>query len=271
VARPRIRNAQGPPVSSSLRPQPVPEPSSAPPSAPPSEPAEEAPEPDPVPELTNEPVRSVSMPSLQPLGAPAPMDASPFAASLGFLRREPPEFRAQRESQARRDAVKLLRANYRSSLEGMGLKFREEPPWPPKEKSVEYLPVAGKASPLSQMPYVPQKEKFAKEAASSIMSSSSRRPGRKTHRQETVSTMRDFGRGHMAGPYTIGQIYQEVEADVHHRFPADVRAISGRLGPAILGPGTTRQRRKLPFTHPFMPQNSLSSSTRSLPRALTEG
>lgn len=269
MARPRIRNAQGPPVSSSsLRPQPVPEPSSAPPSAPPSEPAEEAPEPDPVPEMIpSEPVRSASMPSLQPLGAPIPTDGSPFAATLGLMRREPPEFRAQRESQARREAIKVLRQNYRSSLEGMGVKLsREEPPWPPKEKSVDHLPVAGKASPLSQLLFVPQKESSTKEASST---SSKKRP-LKSKRQETIATMREFGRGHMAGPYTIGQIYQEVEADVHHRFPADVRSISGRLGPAILGPGTTRMRRKLPFSHPFMLQTSHSSSMRSLPEAFSE-
>lgn len=65
-----------------------------------------------------------------------------------------------------------------------------------------------------------------------------------------LATLTAWGRGSQGGPYTLRQVYEEVEADVEHRAPMDVRAVSGRLGPELLGPSATRKRRQLPFGHP---------------------
>eukprot|EP00931_Biecheleriopsis_adriatica_P094762 TRINITY_DN6837_c0_g2_i1.p1 TRINITY_DN6837_c0_g2~~TRINITY_DN6837_c0_g2_i1.p1 ORF type:complete len:305 (+),score=35.69 TRINITY_DN6837_c0_g2_i1:129-1043(+) len=197
--------------------------------------------------------RSRSAPALKPLTAPHSMDISPFASTLGFMKREPSEFQLQRDMAARREATKLMRKVYRRSIEAMGYKFREDPPWPPKEKKVEHLPVKGQLSPLlHKQPLCSPAPKKSLHNSSKRSASQSNGLSWLTERQETLHNMKSFGRGCVGGPYTIGQVYQEVEADVKHRFPADVRALSGRLGPAILGRSTTRMRRKLPFTHPWM-------------------
>eukprot|EP00931_Biecheleriopsis_adriatica_P094761 TRINITY_DN6837_c0_g1_i1.p1 TRINITY_DN6837_c0_g1~~TRINITY_DN6837_c0_g1_i1.p1 ORF type:complete len:306 (+),score=49.51 TRINITY_DN6837_c0_g1_i1:113-1030(+) len=210
------------------------------------------------------PTRSCSAPALKPLTAPHSMDISPFASTLGFLRREPSEFQLQRDMAARREAAKLMRKVYRSSIEAMGYKFREDQPWPPKEKKREHLPVKGQVSPLLRKQ--PEPKPWCSPMPKKSLHNSSKRSASQsnglsclTEREETLRDMKSFGRGCVGGPYTIGQVYQEVDADVQHRFPADVRALSGRLGPTILGRSTTRMRRKLPFTHPWMTTSGLDA------------
>eukprot|EP00434_Breviolum_minutum_P031886 symbB.v1.2.028201.t1/scaffold2965.1/size66373/2 len=80
-------------------------------------------------------------------------------------------------------------------------------------------------------------------------------------RKVTLRSMAHFGRGSQGGPYTLRQVYEEVEADVQHRRPVDVRASMGRLGPELLGRGATRMRRKLPFAHPQMLERSRSAGS----------
>lgn len=258
VARPRPKNTTSSPSAASLRPTniqaqqerqqerfvaevPVAEPSEAD-----------------FPELSDQEglaqlefARSFSAPLLKPLGPPAPIDSSPFAPKLGFLTKEPAEFSIQRDTAKRREATKLLRRAYRIAIESLGHCFFQPEPWPPKQVK-RPDPVTGSTiSPLSQQPFaVTDGDKPRKEEMSFRVSTRAQSPGRISKRKETIQFMKTFGRGGLGGPYTIGQVYQEVEADVHHRYPADVRALSGTLGPAILGPGTTRMRRKLPFTHP---------------------
>eukprot|EP00930_Biecheleria_cincta_P105582 TRINITY_DN98379_c0_g1_i1.p1 TRINITY_DN98379_c0_g1~~TRINITY_DN98379_c0_g1_i1.p1 ORF type:complete len:300 (+),score=38.38 TRINITY_DN98379_c0_g1_i1:84-983(+) len=196
--------------------------------------------------------RSFSAPLLKPLGPPALIDSSPFASKLGFLSREPAEFSIQRDTAKRREATKLLRRAYRIAIESLGHRFFEPDPWPSKPvPRPDPVTSGSKISPLSQQPFaVTDGSKPRKQAMTFDASRSTQSPGRISKRKETIQFMKTFGRGALGGPYTIGQVYQEVEADVHHRYPADVRALYGMLGPAILGPGTTRMRRKLPFTHP---------------------
>lgn len=195
--------------------------------------------------------RSFSAPLLKPLGPPAPIDSSPFAPKLGFLTKEPAEFSIQRDTAKRREATKLLRRAYRIAIESLGHCFFQPEPWPPKQVKRPDPATGSTISPLSQQPFaVTDGDKPRKHEMSLGLSTRAQSPGRISKRKETIQFMKTFGRGGLGGPYTIGQVYQEVEADVHHRYPADVRALSGTLGPAILGPGTTRMRRKLPFTHP---------------------
>eukprot|EP00933_Yihiella_yeosuensis_P038604 TRINITY_DN32522_c1_g1_i1.p1 TRINITY_DN32522_c1_g1~~TRINITY_DN32522_c1_g1_i1.p1 ORF type:complete len:322 (-),score=40.81 TRINITY_DN32522_c1_g1_i1:126-1091(-) len=204
-------------------------------------------------------VRVCSAPTLKALKAPAvPSESfSPFASSLGFLQREPPEMEAKRYYIARQEAIKCLRQTYRTCIEGLGLKFREEPVWPRKDTSKDmeaYLsgtPTEGRLHPLRETQDLAAlwsaKLPAAKKAPKQIPHA---------RRKEVLADMFSFGRGHSAGPYTIGQIYQEIEADIQHKGPKDVRAISGRLSPAILGTGTTLKRRKLPFAQPWHYQST---------------
>lgn len=259
VARPRPKNTSGSPSAASLKPtntlaqqerQQERFVAEAPAAEPPEADFLHLSDPDGLVQL--ELARSSSAPLLKPLAPPAPTDSSPFASTLGFLTREPAEFSIQRDATKRREAAKLLRRAYRIAIEALGHSFFPEAPWPPKQvQRPDPLTSGSKVSPLSQQLFAvtdgnkPRKQEMSLDAMRSTQS-----PGRISKRKETIQFMKTFGRGGLGGPYTIGQVYQEVEADVHHRYPADVRALSGTLGPAILGPGTTRTRRKLPFTHP---------------------
>lgn len=201
---------------------------------------------------------------LKPLPPPSPVGGSPFKGVLGFLHKDPFELEAKREAALRRDVKQMLRQIYRRSVEATGSCFRaEDPPWPPKERQLD-LPRIKKVSPLKRWVFaLPKQETVVPKKAKALLPSDPVNLAR----QATVQTMRAFGRSGQGGPYTLRQIYEEVEADVHHRPPVDVRASTGRLGPEILGPGTTRQRRKLPFAHPQMlTDNHRSKSAGSLPR-----
>lgn len=206
---------------------------------------------------------------LQALPAPLPVSGSPFTTVLGFLRKEPYELQAKRDAAMRRQVQKMLRQIYRRSVEATGSVFRSDPPWPPKEKKQEHLlPNIRKVSPLFA-PFAPKKVSHSPKKALPVeVASHAKEPSQQNPaRQATVRSMTSFGRGSQGGPYTLRQVYEEVEADVHHRRPVDVRASLGRLGPELLGPGTTRMRRKLPFAHPQMLERSRSAGSLMMGRA----
>mmetsp|Transcript_44124 Transcript_44124/g.82538 ORF Transcript_44124/g.82538 Transcript_44124/m.82538 type:complete len:292 (-) Transcript_44124:103-978(-) len=185
--------------------------------------------------------------SLKALPAPSPAGGSPFRHMLGFLHKDPAQVEAEREAALRRKVGQMLRQVYRRSVEASGASFRgPDPPWPPKEKK---LPQIKKAPPLLQQLFA--LPKLAK-TQSSVQKERLPKYPVNLERQATVHTMHAFGRGGQGGPYTLRQVYEEVEADINHRRPVDVRAPLGCLGPELLGPGTTRQRRRLPFSHPQM-------------------
>lgn len=118
-------------------------------------------------------------------------------------------------------------------------------------------------------PFAPKKVSHSPKKALPVeVASHAKEPSQQNPaRQATVRSMTSFGRGSQGGPYTLRQVYEEVEADVHHRRPVDVRASLGRLGPELLGPGTTRMRRKLPFAHPQMLERSRSAGSLMMGRA----
>jgi hypothetical protein len=95
--------------------------------------------------------------------------------------------------------------------------------------------------------------------------------------KDTWSTLEGWSRCCKGSPWTLKQIYAEIEADIHHVKARDSSAKRGRLPPELLGMGTTQERRpKIPF-HRFAgfgasgqssTQSSQMRSTVSLP-ALT--
>jgi hypothetical protein len=61
-------------------------------------------------------------------------------------------------------------------------------------------------------------------------------------------TLKGWSRGHVGTPWTLKQVYAEVEADVHHQTAKDTRAKAGHMGPDEVGfGGTTRRREMIPF------------------------
>lgn len=66
-------------------------------------------------------------------------------------------------------------------------------------------------------------------------------------REESVKHLRKLARGAGGGPFTLGQVYVEVEAISRHVPTPDCRALEGSLGADVLGQSTTSLRRRLPF------------------------
>lgn len=66
-------------------------------------------------------------------------------------------------------------------------------------------------------------------------------------REESARQLRKLARGAGGGPYTLGQVYVEVEAISRFVPTPDCRALEGSLGPDVLGQSTTSSRRPLPF------------------------
>lgn len=183
---------------------------------------------------------------LKALPAPSPVFGSPFTTMLGFLHKEPQALQARREAAMRRQVQRMLRQIYRRSIEASGSLFRRtDPPWPPKDRGV-MLPHIQKVSPLQDLPFGNRVAKATKKKGKQEQAAIPESPARKA----AMRTLTDFGRCSQGGPYTLRQVYEEVEADIQHRPPVDVRAVAGKLGPELLGPGATLARRNLPFAHP---------------------
>jgi len=213
-------------------------------------------------EIMQEEIPYRAQPGLKALPPPSPVSGSPFTTVLGFLRKEPDELQVHRDAAMRRQVQKLLRQIYRRSVEASGSVFRSDPPWPPKEKKDDLLPQIRKVSPLFA-PFA-IRGKTSKKAPEAVLVTPCIKEPRvapNDQRKVTLRSMAHFGRGSQGGPYTLRQVYEEVEADVQHRRPVDVRASMGRLGPELLGRGATRMRRKLPFAHPQMLERSRSAGS----------
>lgn len=223
--------------------------------------------------------RSPSAPvMLAPLQPPS---HSPFG--LDWLEHEPPEFARQRYQETRRKATKLVNAAYRQAFQRLGVGIVEPPPWPPREplepaedkgrrrgtlsvykQQPVPLPRSGSAPSTSALGAGTCSSPAAASAASSgarrspCMRSLSTEPlqaplplaraplagaGR---RKETMNKVFDWGKYSHGGPYTFGQVFEEIEADVKHRPARDTRTVPGKLGPLHIGSGTTRMPRELP-------------------------
>eukprot|EP00913_Durusdinium_trenchii_P027740 g26013.t1 len=209
---------------------------------------------------------------LKALPAPSPVFGSPFTTMLGFLHKEPQALQARREAAMRRQVQRMLRQIYRRSIEECIQEFitayammltlfqarlsRRQMMQSkrtvdktrldcPKDRGV-MLPHIQKVSPLQDLPFGNRVAKATKKKGKQEQAAIPESPARKA----AMRTLTDFGRCSQGGPYTLRQVYEEVEADIQHRPPVDVRAVAGKLGPELLGPGATLARRNLPFAHP---------------------
>mmetsp|Transcript_147813 Transcript_147813/g.474487 ORF Transcript_147813/g.474487 Transcript_147813/m.474487 type:complete len:269 (-) Transcript_147813:124-930(-) len=214
------------------------------------------------------------------------------ALGLDWMEREPPEFAQQRYQEARRKASKLMMSAYREAFQRLGVGGREPPPWPPRDDAEDDAEARGKhhdfrkvyrqqpvvipAAALkssSSLPALVRKSgdsdsEWHQKTSCSGASSAPRRGG--TKEKDTMSNLWEFGRGAQGTPYTYTQIFEEIEANVRHRASRDSRASTGRLGPAVLGPGATRAPRTLPKLRRAVHSSGMSFSagtepTHSLP------
>mmetsp|Transcript_83477 Transcript_83477/g.131913 ORF Transcript_83477/g.131913 Transcript_83477/m.131913 type:complete len:391 (-) Transcript_83477:147-1319(-) len=73
--------------------------------------------------------------------------------------------------------------------------------------------------------------------------------GQKSRMQkDTWATLEGWSRCCKGSPWTLKQVYAEIEADIKHTKARDTRAKRGRLPPELLGMGTTQERRpRVPF------------------------
>lgn len=208
---------------------------------------------------------ALSAAALRPLGAPAPLQ-SPFAELTQKLQRMPREFERQREAEAQRNARKLLRQSYRIACEALGHEWFVENPWParapkpsgaaeavdPAETRATYLRAPFSMTPapypLNEVTQVAPKARSPGTVGAPASVDALARPPGATSRKEAIAKLKELGRGAFGSPYTFGQVFHEIDCDVHHRRARDTRVIAGKLGPLQLGPGTSRARRGLPFS-----------------------
>jgi len=169
---------------------------------------------------------------------------------LEYLQREPVEFELQLDMQARRDFQKAARQQYRQAMESMGQCMRYEPPWPPKQPpEVDDEGPHEKRPPRLKYRMSPFPESVDMEARAAqrrrqvIRENEIEGPRRKA----AMAKIQTLSANSSGAPYTLKQVYHEVEARVQHRDATDTRAVTGTLGPLELGVGTTRSRRQLSF------------------------
>lgn len=185
--------------------------------------------------------RSYSVPNLKPLAAPPSL-----YGSMDYMQRDPVEFELQKDMEGRRRAQKMLRQHYRQSMESMGHSFTYNPPWPPKEAPpVDDSQVKRPPKLNYRMPPFPLENPNPTSQRQKLVVEDSEPAGPK--RKKAMAKLRTLSASSCGAPYTLGQIYTEVDARVHHKEARDTRALTGTLGPLELGPGTTRARRKFIF------------------------
>mmetsp|Transcript_112802 Transcript_112802/g.313579 ORF Transcript_112802/g.313579 Transcript_112802/m.313579 type:complete len:225 (+) Transcript_112802:48-722(+) len=211
--------------------------------------------------------RSPSAPVLlRPLEPPC---RSPFG--LDWLDEDPPEFARQRYTEARRKATRLLNTAYRSALQQMGEGVAAPQPWPPRDPAPDPEELERRRrdplaiyrmqpTPIPQVGASPQRSATATRrpadaalpalARSATSSQPLQAPLQhleaKQRRKEAVSKLFDWGKYAHGGPFTFGQVFEEIDADVRHRPAKDTRTVPGKLGPVHLGCGATRAPRELP-------------------------
>lgn len=200
-------------------------------------------------------IKAASQPSLTPMPRRLNLLATPDWAS-----KEPKEWAAQRRATARRAAHTFLRKLYRGFLEtyrDLPPKGYQMSPWPPMHSFFEdRFPFK---HPPSRALYAPQPCPLIVQPPAGSQSRSSQHPPRQSastgplpgasphvqKRRERIKRLREFGKHSIGAPYTLKQVYEEMDAKDRFGMAYDTRAKHGTLGPETLGPGATRGRRKL--------------------------
>lgn len=196
---------------------------------------------------------------------PSPKGLKPLAPPRGsalWIHKEPKEFLAQRERMAEREARKSLRLAYRGALQELGhpvclqrptikSTIDSDPPArferPPLSTVLGPPPYKG----LEDKPQKPDKLKstMRSKTASSAFEDPDPRAivgGERVRMTKDMwRTLKDWSRFDRGAPWTLNQVYAEIEADLQHRTSRDTRAKRGHMGPEEIGPGTTRGRRRM--------------------------
>lgn len=221
-------------------------------------------------------------PPLRPLPPPH--------GSPQWIFKEPKEFQIQRERHVEREAVaaqlrarKMLKLTYRKAharvLKDLGYSaplILEKTPGRPTTLDGD-PPAKFTPPPLTTVwsppPYVPVAQNTAlpqnKSSRMKTASESSRVLAVEDNRaticgekskltKDAFNTFKGWGRGAGGNPWTLRQVFAEVEADIVHKKARDTRAKRGHLGADEIGRGGTRERRKMPyferrFDHTFTP------------------
>lgn len=221
----------------------------------------------------------------------------PPRGSPAWIFKEPREFYAQRERQAEREARKALRLAYRGALQEQGYAVGLQRPINPTTIDGD-PPARFSPPPLSTVwgppPYLDVTDKDYQQARSAQKdksSSSKSLPkarvtselavednraticGEKSRlSKEMYGMLKGWSRGAGGNPWTLKQIYAEIEADIAHKKARDTRAKRGHLGAEEVGRGGTAERRPMisferkydiTFTPGFGDGFTISSSPKS--------
>lgn len=241
---------------------------------------------------------------------PSSTELKPLAPPRGctnWIYKEPAIFEHLHSKHVEREARKVLNIVYRRSLQSMGEQVCLVKPsrgtFPPPEASFRYnraprnrvfgpLPFLPSPSPPSLFRNSMPKSRSLpsglvavkdSEAAASLTDQRAMINGDRSRMGQTVwRSLEDWSRHAHGAPFSLKQVYEEIEADCLHRRSRDTRAKSGNLGPEVIGSppclssrwgkhhDATRQRRAKPhFTatgdstrarHQSMSMRSISST-----------
>lgn len=198
-------------------------------------------------------IKAASQPSLRPMPRQLNLLAMP-----NWAHKEPKEWAAQRRSCARRAAHSFLRKLYRCFLE----EHRDLPP-----RGAKMLPLAPIHSFFEDrfpFEHQPCRSLYAPPPCPVVIQPGQARPGQglpqvaapdfgfsqsasphSRKRRDRMQRLKEFGKHSIGAPYTLKQVYEEIDAKESFRHGYDTRAKHGTIGPETLGRGATRSRRQL--------------------------
>merc|ERR1719282_824127 len=166
---------------------------------------------------------------------PTPSKSSSLP-SLSYFDREPVEYAEQHYAEAARQA--------RSYLRGMYREVPKEWPPPPQEPMDKFHTLPPPRTVYGPQPFVIQQTNLD---LTFMKQEPVERDANPPRRQAALKKMRSFGASCHGAPYTLSQVYEEIDAKLNHKKPRDVRSVQGKLGPLEIGAGTSPRRRNLPF------------------------
>jgi len=202
--------------------------------------------------MFDEPMSPPMKPLAPPRGSPA------------WIFKEPKEFYAQRERHLEREARKIKRLTERHALQELGhtvalvrptVKTTIDGDPPPRFDRPHLRDVWGppphRLHESMKCPSLLSSKSFGiKKQASPVahyLEDQRAIIGGERARisEEMWRTLKGWSRGNGGNPWTLKQVYAEVEADVHHQKARDTRAKCGHMGPNEVGLGATTRRREM--------------------------
>jgi len=227
--------------------------------------------------------------ALRPRPQPKLKPLAPPKGSPAWAYKEPSHFIGMREREAERLARTNMKLVYRRVLQSMGhvvclqkpsipTTIDSDPPprfqrppfcitWghPPYKKDASMKP----SSPLSKPLRSSKSFSELGQARGALVIEDDDRAvicGQKARMSKaTWRTLQGWSRCASGSPWTLNQVYAEIDADCRHCKAKDTRAKRGFLSPEVLGPGATQNRRPMvPFKRlPGFENGDGNSSMRS--------